>query len=291
MWFNQIALGGIVRVASIVNFLDCYSYKYLSNFANKIGLYCNDNNEYLSLFDHSTFVPDEVPGRCILEIEKRIIECQTYLAFEGNIEKERVENIRSYIQSINEHYPDMRAKQIPSIPNKITNYELLRDYNIDSNGYSIAIGLTYENVEPQYLNISEIGLLGLCGKENTGHRNFIRLLLSGLESRKTTIPTRVVVMDDFARKLEFVSEYSIVDRYILDSDSIIDIVADWSTILENRYNNIIDNGTIGDDNELLLLIIQNNDVAKKINDNWDSPSALFFSILRTYGAVVFFVAL
>ena len=24
MWFNQIALGGIVRVASIVNFLDCY---------------------------------------------------------------------------------------------------------------------------------------------------------------------------------------------------------------------------------------------------------------------------
>ena len=27
MWFNQIALGGIVRVASIVNFLDCYNVK------------------------------------------------------------------------------------------------------------------------------------------------------------------------------------------------------------------------------------------------------------------------
>ena len=36
MWFNQIALGGIVRVASIVNFLDCYSIQLRYDTTQKI---------------------------------------------------------------------------------------------------------------------------------------------------------------------------------------------------------------------------------------------------------------
>ena len=36
MWFNQIALGGIVRVASIVNFLDCYRQCVILSYENEM---------------------------------------------------------------------------------------------------------------------------------------------------------------------------------------------------------------------------------------------------------------
>ena len=61
-------------------------YRYFSNFSNRIAFYCNDSNEYFNLFDNTKLKPDNTPGRCVIKKEKRILECQTYLAFKGEKE-------------------------------------------------------------------------------------------------------------------------------------------------------------------------------------------------------------
>ena len=57
-------------------------YRYITYFANKIVFNCNDVNEYVNLFNRTDIFPDEVPGRCIVEADKRVLECQSYLAFD-----------------------------------------------------------------------------------------------------------------------------------------------------------------------------------------------------------------
>ena len=246
------------------------SYKYLSNFANKIGLYCNDNNEYVTVFEHTSIVPDEVPGRCVLEVDKRLLECQSYLAFDGDKEIERVINIHDYIAAINSNYDGLKAKVIPSIPKVLTVDGIQKDFNAYVDGYSIPIGLTYTDVTPFYLNLAHLGILGLCGKANTGHRNFIDYIVNNLENNQLCVPSKVVILDDFSRKFEHLKDNRVVDTYTLDLDAVIEKIKEWHVLLSERYNSLVDTGTLGDNNDLLLLIVQNNDIAKKINDDWDT---------------------
>lgn len=246
------------------------SYKYLSNFANKIGLYCNDNNEYVTVFEHASIVPDEVPGRCVLEIDKRLLECQTYLAFDGEKEIERVTKIHEYIATINSDYKGIKAKIIPSIPKILTADAIQEDFNASVDEYSLPIGLTYTDVTPFYLNLAQLSILGLCGKANTGHRNFIDYIIHCLEKNPQTASSKIVILDDFSRKFGHLKDKDIVDTYTLDLDTVIEKIKEWHGILNERYNSLIETGTLGENNDLLLLIIQNNDVAKKINDDWDT---------------------
>src|SRR5699024_9941071 len=91
-------------------------YKYLSNFSARIATFCNDSNEYSSLFEHCSQRLDNIPGRCLVEIEKEHLECQCYLAFSGEKEYERADQIREYIARTNVASRDMAARRIPLIP-------------------------------------------------------------------------------------------------------------------------------------------------------------------------------
>ncbi len=53
-------------------------YKYLANFATRIALFNNDSAEYSTLFDYCKLHIDDIAGRCIIEIDKTHLECQTY---------------------------------------------------------------------------------------------------------------------------------------------------------------------------------------------------------------------
>jgi S-DNA-T family DNA segregation ATPase FtsK/SpoIIIE len=86
-------------------------YKYLSNFSAKMALYCNDSNEYSSLFDHCSERIDSIPGRSIVEIDKSHYECQSYLAFKGEKEIDRVQDIKKYISETNAANKHMMAKR------------------------------------------------------------------------------------------------------------------------------------------------------------------------------------
>ncbi len=243
-------------------------YRYLSNFANKMALCCNDTSEYSALFDHVTLKPDEVPGRCILEVDKRILECQTYLAFEGEKEYARVQQMQEFVININDKYIGIKAKQIPYIPTVLTMDAIKYEFDAQSEGYKVPVGLTYQDVEPYYLDISQLGIIGLCGKANTGHKNFLAYLFDVLESNIETNPAKVVLFDDVTRKLECFKESKLVTTYSLGVDKVTDIIQEWHSVLTERYNTLIENGSINGNSELLLMIIQNNDVAKKISEDY-----------------------
>ena len=257
-------------------------YRYLTNFSNKIALFCNDSSEYNNFFDHVTLTPDEKPGRCVLEIDKSMMECQTYLAFTGEKEIDRVTEMQLLIERVNQKNNGIvKAKMIPYIPAVLDEKTLYGDYNVTHKSYELAVGLTYNGVEPFYMNLASLGLMGLCGKENTGHKNFIRNILQSLESVKDEYPSRVVIFDDISRKYADFKDLSVVSNYFLGTDGIASIISEWHSILESRYDSLLEDGTMGDSSELLLLVIQNNDVAKVIGNDMDLTEQ-FTDIVNRY---------
>lgn len=244
-------------------------YRYLSNFANKIALFSNDSSEYNNLFEHVVLTPDEKPGRCVLEIDKRMLECQTYLAFSGEKEIDRVAEMQRFVKDVNSRYEGETARIIPFIPALLDNYTLQHDYAADGSEYKMPLGLTYLDVAPFYFNLVQLGLIGLCGKENTGHKNFISNVLMFLNSVKASHPSKVVIFDDISRKFSDFQEFDIVDTYTLNIEQIGTVIENWHAELANRYANLMETGSMGSSSELLILVIQNNDVAKKIGDDMD----------------------
>ena len=75
-----VAIGISLIITSIQT--NGISYKYMSNFAHRICMYCNQGDEYGSVFDKCRMTPKNVPGRCLYEINKTVFEMNTFLAFE-----------------------------------------------------------------------------------------------------------------------------------------------------------------------------------------------------------------
>lgn len=256
-------------------------YRYLSNFANKIALFSNDSSEYTNLFDHVELTPDEKPGRCVLEIDKRMLECQTYLAFSGEKEIDRVAEMQRFVKYVNSRYETEKARAIPFIPALLDTNALQQDYAVKASEYKIPLGLTYLDVAPFYLNLAQLGLIGICGKEHTGHKNFISNVLMYLNSVKDIYSSKVVIFDDITRKYSDFQRLDIVDIYTLNIEKIGTVIEEWHTELANRYTNLMESGTMGESNDLLLLIIQNNDAAKRIGDDLDLTEK-FTEIMTRY---------
>ncbi len=239
-------------------------YRYLSNFANKIVLYCNDSAEYTTIFDHVSIKPDEKVGRCVLEIDKNMLECQTYLAFEGEKEIERVQNMRAFIEKVNSKYTELQAKQIPFIPSTLDAKTMVKVYNTAPSKYSLPIGLAYDDVKPFVLNLNAIGILGITGKEGFGHKNFVSLIIKSLMS-KCMSNAEIVIFDDVTRKY---AEYkNDIAYYSLDVASVCGVIEQWHTELKRRYDYLMLNNSSSADDKLLVMIVQNNDVATAIQSD------------------------
>lgn len=259
-------------------------YRYLSNFANKIVFHCNDSSEYINVFDHVDTQPDDVAGRCIVEMDKRILECQTYLAFQGTKEIERVQQMQQLIFMLNNKNKGMEAKTIPYIPSVLTVDLLEKKFNTAAEGYNLPIGLTYKEVVPFILNIAQLGLIGLCGKGNSGQNNFLKYLFGALEKMNKQYPVRAVIFDDVSRGLGYLQDSPLVDTYTLDTEKVSSILQEWHSILKTRYESLLDTGMLEENNELLLMIVQNNDVAKRIGEDIDL-SDKFNEIVSRYKAM------
>lgn len=259
------------------------SYKYLANFSNKIVLYCNDSSEYNNIFDHVSMQPKEVPGRCIFEMEKRMLECQTYLSFEGEKEIERVSKIKELIENTNSISSGRKAISIPYIPAILPEKTLFEDYRLKTIGYSIPIGLTYAEVEPFFLKLNQLGAIGICGREGSGHKNFIDYIMKCLQRGKTEYPVEVCIIDDITYKFKRYQESEIVTEYIINPERVTDILADYHMRLSERYQMLLDGESL-DKQPLLLMVIQNNDVARIIAEDMTAQEQ-YSEILSRYKAL------
>lgn len=238
---DGISLGITVTIANAVT--NGIGFRYMSNFGNKLAFTCNDSGEYTSLFESCRLRPEAIPGRCLIEISKVKYECQTYLAFEGEKEIERVTNMRTFIDEVNSHY-SQRAKQIPVIPMLLKQKELFTMCSeLPSGRYPF--GLDCEEIVPMFLDLSQEYLLTLSGRDHAGKTMFIKCFLSYLEqcnnggNADNAFDYQVYISDGIQGKLKSVKDYRITATYNTNPECAVDMVHTVHEKLKERYNRML----------------------------------------------------
>ena len=244
-------------------------YKYLSNFSARIALFCNDSGEYSSLFEHCRETVEDIHGRCIVEIDKAHLDCQTFLAFEGEKEIDRVNEIKKFISAVNSKNEKSVAKIIPVIPDLLTqNFVSSNLKGYMSTPYSLVVGLDYASVSPMVLQLNNLGMpLTITGREGSGKHNFFKYVVNMLDSNSKD-KSDIYIIDGIGKKLSSLEEKESVKKYAFLADGAKDIIVSIEDELKERYDRL----AAGDDNaisksNMILLIINNYEALEAISND------------------------
>lgn len=242
-------------------------YKYFSNFSKKIAFYCNDSSEYGYLFEGCRIRPKNVPGRCLVDIDKTIHDMQVYQAFAEEKEAERSRAAGEFIRKMNQQYKGMMAKKIPEIPKVLTESYIRNNFaNMERNPYEIVMGLNFANTEPVKLPLAEIGLMGMYGRPHGGKRNFVNYILHSLVSRAEQEPVKLFIMDGLDKKLQNWKENPQTVMYSINPQDIIECISQIETELESRYQMMVnEQDDLLHKQPLLLLVLQNRDAVATLS--------------------------
>ena len=249
-------------------------YRYLSSFSCRIALFCNDSSEYGSLFEHCRIHPEDIPGRMLVEMDKTHLECQGFLAFEGEKEIDRVNAVSEFIQGVNSENESLKAKAIPVIPELLTAGETAEDFGtLMQEENRIVAGLDYSTVSPVLWNLSALGVLALTGREGMGQHNFIRFLIS-MQERMHPGKTEVYIVDGLSRRLKDMAELPQVKSYGYLSAQGTEVVKQLAARLQEHYDRL----SMGEeealsDAPLLILILNNPEAMKEISEDMDAMKA------------------
>lgn len=247
-------------------------YKYLSNFSCRIAMFCNDSGEYGSLFDHCRERIEDIHGRSIVEIDKIHLECQMYLAFEGEKEIQRVAEIRTFISRANENNRGACARMIPLIPAVLTGEYVYTNFAAYmQEPYTVITGLDYATVSPAILQLNGIGAIGISGKPGAGRQNFICYLIQMLDAMYPG-NTEVMIIDGISKRLSGMKSAKNVVSYNFLADRAVETVNALEQRLAARYRALATE-TACEDNHLLLLVLNSRDAVEAIDSNATAMNA------------------
>lgn len=256
-------------------------YRYLTNFSSRVALYCNDSAEYANVFESCRKRVKPMPGRSLIMMNKEVYSCQTYRAFRGEREIDRVAEMRSFVDETNKRYPDIHAKPIPVIPDVLTVTAMRRDYTYLAKQTNCVIaGLDYASVEPVILDCSSLGVLGMFGRKNAGRGNFVQYFVQEL-ARKNKIELRIV--DDVNRKFESMKENCA--QYSIRTEDIAETFRQWEAILQKRYA-LLESGHSDklEKEPYLVYILQHEEAHKAVSEN-AAALASYKKIITKYKAL------
>lgn len=258
------------------------SFKYLSNFSTRIALHCNDTTEYHVLFDKCYQELNDIPGRCIVEREHTFYQCQMYRSFSGDKEVDQAKEIRDYIYAKNNRYGNLKAKQIPVIPESLSASDLqLKGSLLSADRKEIAIGLDYETVTPFLIDFKSIGVLAITGRPHFGRSNFLRYLIKAAQAIHST-KVEFYVVDGIDPKLETVQTSHNVKEYVLLPDQAIQIVKNIEATVAARYDALLKgNKEILSDSSVIVLMLNSPDAIEAICSN-SSALAAYNRIIGKY---------
>ena len=257
-------------------------YKYLSNFSSRIAMFCNDSGEYSALFDHCSERIEDIHGRCIVEVDKVHLECQAYLAFEGEKEIDRVTAIREYISQCNAKTVKKNAKIIPVIPEVLNSAFVLSNYSgYMQDDFSVAIGLNYATVSPFVLDFSALGVLAVTGREEAGKHNFIKYSVKMLE-RVHPGASEVYIVDGISRKLASLQSDENVMAYEIMPEKAISLLTEIESKLKARYDALANDTAVDVSKEKLLYVVLNSYDAIEAISNNPAAMAAYKNIIGKY---------
>lgn len=275
----------IIATATQTNAL---SYKTIANFGNRIAFICNDKGEYSNLFDRCRIDPKDTVGRGLAVVDKRLLEFQSVLCVKGDKEIKRVENIKAFIEKNSNEYGNMKAVPIPIVPEVIKSNELYKENReLYSVSYRIPIGIDYDNVDYNFIELDKIGMLTVMGRERSGKTNFIRNIMSSINKNIFNNITEAFVFDNSERSLESVSKFGFVNKYTTDDTEFDEVVEYFVSELEARYEVFIEKkgeesvSTILEEYPLLLMVIDNPAIIDKFTKDKELY-AKFLQIIKKY---------
>lgn len=274
-----VAIGISLIITSIQT--NGISYKYMSNFANRICLYCNQSEEYGSVFDKCRMTPKNVPGRCLYEINKTVFELQTFLAFEGKKEIERVQKIKEYTQLINSKYIDEYATRIPEVP-KVLDQKYINEYYKSKEQYVLPVGVNYDTVDFVVANLCSITTMAITGKKQYGKTSFVKYIMDYLQKNIFNFESSVYIIDSYEQQLKSLDSMGIVEKYTVDLNELELYLSDVEQTMQQRLENVKKEGiSCLNDEPLIVFIIQNRDIFA--SDGLGKPALESYKrLIKTY---------
>lgn len=276
---NSVGISMVVTVKQTSGI----SYKYMSNFPNRISLYCNTADEYRAVFDKCRIQPKNVPGRGLVEINKNIYEYQTYLAFQGEKEIDRVEGIKEYVKKINERFGEQYARRIPEVP-QLLNYEYLMKhlkYN-KQNSYRVPVGIDYDSVELNYIDFMKTQLISITGREGSGKTNLVKVMFHYLRQGMFEFPVKAYIVDDYQKRLSSLKASGIVEKYTVDYNEFEPIIEEINAELKERLELLMESGMEALQNKPLLFAVVKNSNIYSANGISKNAIDLLKDILKNY---------
>lgn len=205
-------------------------YKYLSNFDQRVCFTCNDTTEYNTVFSHCRSTPSAIPGRCLIELDKVIYETQTYLAFSGKKEYDRVFQIKSFVEKCNNDNEGEKAKEIPYVPEILLEENFYSQYKCCSDKNHFLIGLDYKTVEPIGIDWMKQGVLAISGSQKKSKNMFIKYMSKVLQETEAF----VYILDDYTGAFEHMSDANCVKLYSRSVEDIAEMLEDIRMELQER---------------------------------------------------------
>lgn len=200
-------------------------YALLKNFKRQMAMYMFDSSEITAIVGRTDYPLGEIPGRGLMKFE-HVNQLQIYTAVSGKTPMEYTENLQNRIQCIRNGYTGKLPKGIPMLPDVLTVEELKEQADTQS-VYRIPIGLDAENVEVQYMDLSE-GIQLIIGNTKTGKTNLLVLILNYLLDN-----AEIYLVDSKELAL---SAYQDQVVYIKDQENFDDALDDLKEIVDERKN-------------------------------------------------------
>jgi len=256
------------------------SYKYLSNFATRLAFTCTEKSEYSSIFDRCSVRPKDIQGRGLVSINKIIYEYQVFLPFDGIVEQnetetvrteaKRIEQAKAFIARIAGKYGTLRARSVPAIPAVLT-----ADYwsinRLSFKDLCVPVALTYSEITPVTIDLAKVGSVGIYGREGFGKSNLLRNIMHYLQQHIFDLDCKAYLLDGYSRQLSEYESYGFVERYTIDCAELEYILDDMNDVAEERLE-MLRAGEKFDNVPLLLCVIENpqvyalNVVPKAVSD-------------------------
>lgn len=208
------------------------NFKYLANFDEKISLYCVNEAEYSNLFGKSKLWLPKIPGRCLVEQNDEITQCQIYQPFKGNIEIERKDNILEFVETIAKKEKE-RAKQIPQVPEKLTLNYLQQQFKARKSEYEIYLGMDYQSVYPVALDLCKVGTIPLVGGTEEKRKEIVVSICNQLEQVNDGV--EIVVLDNILQSFRCLEQFASVKEYIIEENEMASYIRNLEHRLEKRY--------------------------------------------------------
>lgn len=255
---------GITVVATNSNTKNGIGYKDLQYFGARIALHNNDSSEYGTLFEHCRETVEKIPGRSLIKQNDRLLDCQIYRAFEGDLNSK----MASLSAKTKEKYGLQRAAAIPELPADLTTADLVNSCaKFYQSPYSIAMGLDYDTINPVMRNIGRVGCLSLSGGSSEVQSVYLMNLIRQISSAYPR-QSKVWIVDNVDKMLLPLKELPNVVKYSLDAS----VAPEWIEELSQKAKSrmaMLESGNLDNivDAELLVLVINNPIVATIMNAN------------------------